>query len=61
MLKSTMAQVNSNTALTPPNTLTIDPFKVALLHKCPNLGLQQRNRNLGKLNCKKSLLRQLKA
>lgn len=36
-----MAQVNSNTALTPPNTLTMDPFKVALLHKCPNLGLQQ--------------------
>lgn len=43
MLQSTVAQVNPNTALIPPNTLTVDSFTVALLHKCPNLGLLQQN------------------
>lgn len=41
MLHSAVAQVNSNTVLIPPNTVTVDCFKVALLHNCPNLGLQQ--------------------
>lgn len=41
MLQSIVAQVNFNTVLIPPNTLNMDSFKVTLLHKCPNLGLQQ--------------------